>query len=184
MGLCEVLMRPLAAAGVAAVALSWSRPGLALEQDEWLAAAAVSGNWAWVSDGNAPGLGLGLEGQRGLSDLWAARGAVEFDLFREPSQHWRRDLTFEIGAAAAFDVLRAVPFVEAGVALTLADLGGDAGTATRAGLHAGLGVEYLIDRAWSVGGVLRGRVTPLSLAGPDGSVGLVVGASLRLARRF
>jgi hypothetical protein len=177
-------MRPLAAAGVAAMALLWSRPGLALEQDEWLAAAALAGNLASVADGMAPGVGLRLEGQRGLTDLWAARAAVEFSSLREPREHWRRDLAFEVGTTAAFDVLRAVPFVEAGMTLVLADLSGDGQTATRAGLHAGLGLEYLIDRAWSVGGVLRGRVVPLPLAGSDGAAGAVVSASLRLARRF
>jgi hypothetical protein len=184
MGLCEVLMRSRAAAGVALVALAWSRPALALEQDEWLAAGAVAGNGAWGSAGTGPGVGFNLEGQRGLNDLFAARAAIEFDLVRASSQRWSRDLTFEMGGAAAFDVLRAVPFVEAGLALALADLGGVAGTQTRAGLHAGVGIDYLIDRDWSVGGVLRGRVLPVSLGGSDGTTRTVLGASLRLARRF
>jgi hypothetical protein len=81
-------------------------------------------------------------------------------------------------------VLRAVPFVELGLVFVLADVGAAGGTSTRAGVQVGCGVDYLVDRRWSLGAVLRGRSTPMALAGPDAAGGVVLSASLRLGWRF
>jgi hypothetical protein len=184
MAVCVALMRTLAAGPVMVLAALWAQPALALEQDEWQLAGGISGALAHQAGGFDPGAGLALEAERGLTDLWAVRASLGFDAFRPSSERWRQDLTLGLGTAAAFDVLRTVPFVELGLVLAWPDLDADAGIATRAGLQAGVGAEYLLDRAWSLGGVVRGRALPLALAGPGGAGGLVVSASLRCARRF
>lgn len=178
-------MRTLAAAALAVTGgLPWGKTAVALEEEQWLAGGQLAGALVRGPGGFDPGVGAGLEVQRGLTDLWAARAAVGLDAFRAPAQRWRRDLWLSLGTSAAFDVLRTVPFVDLGLVVALADLGGPEGGAARLGLQAGLGADYLIDRDWSFGALLRVRVLPLSLAGPDLGDGVALAASLRLARRF
>jgi hypothetical protein len=83
------------------------------------------------------------------------------------------------GVAASLDVLRVVPSVDVGV--VGAYLGTDLGT--RLGLELGLGADYLLDRRFSLGLALRGRILPVAISSPTAAVPSAT-ALARLNYRF
>ena len=160
-------------------------PAAALDEDEWLAAAGLAGAALRTGGEFRPGVAGTLEVQRGLTDLWAARGGVGLDGFDLGAGHWRQDLSLTLGAALAFDVLRTVPFAELGLVLAFVDLGGDRPeSGACAGFEVAAGADYLLDQSWALGLVVRGRGLPLALGGQGDGAGWSLAASVRLARRF
>jgi hypothetical protein len=88
------------------------------------------------------------------------------------------------GFSLAWDVLRIIPFVEAGAAL--ADLRGGVTRGRYLGFEGAAGVEYLVDRRWSVAGIARYQYLPVRLAGgktADPSPGVLT-VGLRLSKSF
>jgi hypothetical protein len=168
-------MRPLA---VLFVFLAAS-PCWAVGEEERQVAVAAGPGWL-LGDGAAAGAGGRIEAQYGVSDVLAVHAGLG------ASWHDRRGgtvraLALVAGVTYALDVLRVVPFLEAGVAFL--DQGAAAGRRDL-GVEGGLGGEYLIDRRWAVALVARGTYLPLRLGGGGGGRRGVVGVALRLGRRF
>ena len=85
-----------------------------------------------------------------------------------------------MGFVYAVDALRVIPFVDAGLALESRWAVGHARTG--AGIEAGAGADYVLNRDWMVGLVVRGRWIPLGV--PRDPAGAFVGVGLRLGRIF
>ena len=172
--------------GFAFLALLWALPAAA-QGSGGMVAVEAGGALVHGPDGYDPGVTAGIEGLHNLDDVWSARGALALDAARGDGGGWGESVTLELGASAALDVLRVIPFAQLGAAVSLGGIGAGTGTSFRLGLHAGLGADYLLDRAWSLGLVLRGRILPLRLSGSgpdnDGSAGSL-GATLRVGWRF
>jgi hypothetical protein len=167
--------------------LFWGRPAAALPEDEWLVGLEAAGALIRANERWSPGTGGAVVLEHGLTDVWAARAALGFDAFRieaDPApSSWRKETSFSLGAAAAFDVLRVVPFAEA--ALVIAHVsGGGAKANARAGLELGVGAEYLLDERWSVGLALRGRGLPVDFGDDESAARISLTAAFRLAHRF
>jgi hypothetical protein len=168
--------RPLAVA----VLLSWAGPARGVDQGEWQVAAGPA--FALLVQGRNATSGLGgrLEGRYGLRDdsaVWVAVGS---------SWHPRAAETVRASGASAgfslaFDVLRIVPFLEAGAAV--ANLRGAVTRGRYLGFDGAAGVEYLLDRRWSAAAVARYQYLPVRLAGTGDNPGVLT-LGLRLARTF
>jgi hypothetical protein len=136
------------------------RPAAAVGEGE--VQLAASGAWGWL-ERSGGGAALRLEGQYGLSESVAVRGGA--GAWVGPTQAAALDL----GVTYSLDVLRVVPFGEAGVALVGHGVGPELG----------LGGEYLVDRHWAL--ALWGRYGLLH--SPGGWAGLVT-AGLRVGYVF
>jgi hypothetical protein len=168
--------RPLAAA-----LLLWAGPALAIDQGEWQVGAGPA--FAALLEGNNPTSGLGgrIEGRYGLRDDSAAWLAVGSSWHPRAAENVRASVA-SAGFSLAYDVLRIVPFGEAGAAV--ADLRGAVTRGRYLGFEAAIGVEYLLDRRWSTAAVARYQYLPVRLAGTAGFNPGVATAGLRLSRTF
>jgi hypothetical protein len=177
---------PVALVAALALWLAPARRAFALGEEEWAASLSVAGGLLGARNDVAAGAGGGLEIARGLTDVFAARAALSMERFAWPAIGPRspvasQALAVTAGGVAAFDVLRVVPFVE--LSLVVAHFSGGA-MGPRAGAELGVGADYLLDRRWSVGGVIRGRLLPVPLDAQEGSL-LPSGAMVvRLGRKF
>ena len=180
---------PLAVPLIVAALLGLSlapRTARALGEEEWLASATLGGGLVRGGGASGAGGGVGLELAHGLTDLVAVRGGVALERMGLPAHagapaQGTNAFALVAGAAAAFDVLRTVPFVELGLALDHVVAGAHAGT--RTGVELGVGADYLMDRDWSLGAAVRSRLLPLVLG--DGSGQLwSFGGVVRISRRF
>lgn len=138
-----------------------------------------------IQDGaTRPGVQGDFEGAVGLSDSWAARAAIDVSLYPGSGAQPRRVLSaLTVGFSYAFDVLRYVPFVDLG--LTVADVrtnGGDA--RQKLGPQAGIGVEYLLSRHWTVAGLARAEYLGLRLGGDTEPQPWRFVAAVRVGRVF
>jgi hypothetical protein len=174
----------LLAAGLAAL------PAVAAER-EWQAAGSLDAALARADGRWTAGGGFGLEGRYGLTDAFAARAELDGSWHPTSADGGRPGGTVRVGGLTAglgwaLDVLRFVPFAELGLALQA--LGGAvAERRVDLGLEAGAGLEYLLDRRWSLGLALRARWLPVRLAGDDGAFGgtpACLRAALRLGYAF
>jgi hypothetical protein len=133
-------------------------PARAQAQDGWTAGISAGGAGLRVDQRWRHGLQLGAEARYGLADFWALRGAAHFSWHPEqdgpPAFPPVKTGTAAFGLTYAWDVLRVVPFAEAGVALSLIR-GAVSQSSVFAGVQLGGGFNYLIDRQWAVGGALR-----------------------------
>lgn len=163
----------------------------AMDEDEWQLAAG-GGFTHLHSDGRAGGgFGLTLEGQRGLSDVWALRAALGASWNGMPAAGVRpagdaRSVHAAAGVSCAYDVLRLVPFLELGVVLADTRGAGIRDAHGAVGFESGAGGEYLLDRRWTVALVARARYLPVVFGAVDVDVGRVWSLSfgLRLGRTF
>jgi hypothetical protein len=188
--------RPLAApitSSVVAATLTAAAPwtASAVGEDEWQLGAG-GGFCQLRADGRGgPGFALRVEGQRGMSDLFALRAAVGSSWTGVAAAGarpagWTRSFHAVGGATVAYDVLRVVPFADLGVAL--AHVGGtgirDAHGAL--GFEAGVGGEYLVDRRWAVALIGRAQYFPIVFSAADVDVGPAHALSvvLRVGRTF
>lgn len=175
----------LSLAALLALALA-PRTARALGEEEWLASATLGGGLVRGGGASGAGGGVGLELAHGLTDLVAVRGAVALERMGLPARagapaQGTNAFALVAGAAAAFDVLRTVPFVEIGLALDHVVAGAHAGT--RTGVELGVGADYLMDRDWSVGAAVRSRFLPLVLGDGAGQI-WSFGGVVRISRRF
>jgi hypothetical protein len=125
-------MHRLAALLVALVALP--RSAAAVGESE--AQVALSGGAGWLGRSGVAAT-LRLEGQYGLTESLALHGAAGAWLGATQAG------VLDLGLTYSLDVLRVVPFVEAGVALLV-------GAEVAVGPLVGVGGEYLVDRHWAV----------------------------------
>jgi hypothetical protein len=129
------------------------------------------------------GVQASIEAAMGLSDSWAARGGASFVwLPKQASAGADRVTTLSLGATYSFDVLRWVPFLDLGI--SLADRRGDGVSVQSLGPEAGLGVEFLLSRRWTLALLARFDYLALRLHGPGGSSPWLGCAGLRLGRVF
>jgi hypothetical protein len=173
--------------GFAFLALFWALPAAA-QGSGGMVAGEAGGALVHGPEGFDPGATAGAEALHGLDDVWSARGGLAIAAARGNAQGWREDVTLELGASAALDVLRVIPFAQLGAAVTWGGIGDSAavgGQGLRAGLQGAIGADYLLDRAWSLGLVLRGRVLPVRVSGSseDGGGGSLT-ANLRVGWRY
>jgi hypothetical protein len=154
-----MLTRAIPAAALLLASLQ-PRPAAALDEEAFQVTLAPV--LAFVPQDEAVGTGFRAEGRYGLTDavsVWGAAGS---------SWHWLaegtgRAITAGTGLTLAFDVLRVVPFVEAGA--SFANLGYGGRSRSYLGAELGAGAEYLITPAFSLAGVLRAQHFPVSLSG-------------------
>lgn len=173
------------------ILLGLARPAAAVGLEEWELAVDARGAWVQADDRRPVGPGLGLQLQYGLTDAWALRGAVGLSGHPVGGNADRGGGTVTATSAIAgvtytVDVLRLVPFVEAGVGL-LDVRGAVAGARSGLGIDLGVGAQYLVSRRWAVGVVGRYQVFPVelgSLSSDDGETPSLVALALRLARIF
>jgi hypothetical protein len=177
------LMAAIALAG----ALS-SAPVRAEEPGQWAVGISAGGAELRVDQRWRQGLQAGAEGRYGLAEFWAVRGA--FHLGWHPGEDGSRAFprvqtaTAALALVYAWDVLRVVPFGEAGLAVTgiRGDLSQRGGLT---GVQLGAGLSYLIDRQWAIASCLRFQHLPLAIPGgwlSDAPV--VLGLLVRADRRF
>jgi hypothetical protein len=188
------------AASLCAVALALAKdaPALAAEPGAWVLAgsAGYTQARARISNGDSngdgarwtPGLRLAAEGLYGLDEAWSLRMSLAAGWQFAAAEGSRpggtvRTLSGGAGVVYAVDVLRVVPFVEAGLALAHASRPlRDPGAFL--GLEVGGGAAYLVDRRWSLSGILRLHHLGVRLGGGPGpaSSPLVLALGLRLER--
>jgi hypothetical protein len=169
----------LVAASLAAslLALGAARTAHAVGEDEKELAAMV-GAARLAGAGVADGVLARLEGQFGLSDVLALHGAVGSSWHRLAGQAVRAT-SVTAGGTYAVDVLRVVPFAEAGICFL-----DQSGVGRRhLGIEVGVGGEYLIDRRWAVALVGRAAYLPVRLSGA-GDAASLLGVGLRLGYLF
>jgi hypothetical protein len=176
--------RPLAVAAL----LIWAAPARAVDQGDWQLGAGPA--FALLVEGDNPTSGIGgrIEGRYGLRDDSAAWAAVTSSWHPRAAENVRASAA-SAGFSLAYDVLRIIPFAEAGVAV--ADVRGTLTRGRYLGMEAALGAEYLLDRRWSAAAVARYQYLFVRLAGaaslnPGVSAGrsswLVRNRTLRLGR--
>jgi hypothetical protein len=168
--------------GLALVA-TLSRPPCALavgEQERQLALAA--GAALLAGDGRAAGgLLAGIEGQYGVSEVLALHVALGAS-WHGGTAGTVRATALVAGVTYAVDVLRVVPFFEAGLAFL--DRAGGATAGRELGGQVGLGGEYLLDRRWAVAVLARYAYVPLRLSSPAGGPPSLLTLALRLGHTF
>jgi hypothetical protein len=171
------------AAGLAAA------PARAEDAGQWVIGASGGGEALRADQRWRPGLQLGAEARRGLSEAWALRGGLHFGW--HPAEDDAdafppvKTGTAALGVLYAWDVLRVVPYAEAGMVLTLIR-GAVSQSSVIAGVQLGGGVDYLLDLQWSLGGVLRYQHLGLGVGadvGPGGAP-MQFGLLVRLDRRL
>jgi hypothetical protein len=148
--------------------LAAARPAAAAE-DEWLVA-ADGGYTAARADGLwRHGGALGVQAQYGFTDAWSGGARLALGLHpvtgdaERPSGRLRAT-TLAAGVTYTVDVLRVVPF--AGMGIALQNLAGAVRDArTDLGGEVSAGADYLLDRRWSLGLLLRYQILPLPIAG-------------------
>ena len=166
------------------LALLWPAWAWAASEGEWEAGASAAAA-SLRDDGRwAPGLQLGLEGQRGLTELWSLRLGVMGSLHAvdatagaggRPSG-MARTAVASAGLVYALDVFRVVPFAELGASFWHLT-GRAAGSGAHAGYEASLGASYLLDPRWSLAAALRFQHAPIGGGSP-----LILSVGLRLSR--
>ena len=152
------LLSLLLAAALGSAAVFSSHPVRAEEPGQWVAGLSAGGAEVRVDQRWRLGLQIGAEGRYGLTEFWALRGAAHLSWHggEDGSQAFPpvQTGTAALGLAYAWDVLRVVPFAEAGLALA-----GIRGDLSQSGLFGGVqlggGLNYLIDRQWAAGACLR-----------------------------
>jgi hypothetical protein len=131
-----------------------------------------------------PGVQGAVEGALGISDSWAAHAALDSSIHPGTDVQPRRVFTaLTLGFTYAFDVLRFVPFLDLG--LTVADVRASGRDARqKLGPQAGIGVEYLLSRHWTLAGLGRVEYLGLRLAGDTEPQPWRLVAGVRLGRVF
>lgn len=151
---------------------------------EWVAGPAVGAAVLSDGDGRHPGILLGADGRYGLGEAWGLRGGLEAAF--HPAGAGKVQMgTGSLGLVTTWDVLRLVPFADAGIALVWLDRTGQNGAGFLGGQVTG-GVSYLIDRRWAVAGGLRLSHLGLALGGGSDLVDApwLLAALLRLEHHF
>ena len=129
------------------------------------------------------GVQAGMEAAIGLSDSWAARGGARFAW--QPTQAYTGSTqvsALSLGATYSLDIVRWVPFLDLGV--SLADWRGNGISLQSLGPQAGLGVELLLSRRWTLATLARLDYLVLRLSGPAGAHPWLGWIGLRLGRVF
>jgi hypothetical protein len=180
---------PLLLGAVLAGVLGSGRVARAQAPGEWVAGLSAGGAGLRVDDRWRQGLQFGVEGRYGLADFWALRGAAHFGWHPEqngpPVVPPVKTGTAAFGMVYAWDVLRWVPFGEAGLATSLIR-GSAAQSSVFAGVQLGGGVNYLVDRQWAVGGAVRFQHLFLGV-GDDATPAdapMQIGIVVRVERQF
>jgi hypothetical protein len=175
-----------------AVVGAWPAEARAAGADEWQLLARAG--YATVNaGGRRPGGGLmGLEGQYGLDDAFAARLSLESSWHpvsnegAPRSEGLVRASSLTGGITYALDVMRLVPVFELGVGLL--DVGGEGVPRRRdLGIALGIGADYLLSPTWSLGIGVRyqhfpielGQLTP-SLDGAPAVFSIAISAGYKL----
>jgi hypothetical protein len=182
-----------AALAVGALAARPGQAAAAAGQDEWqLSMRAGLGDVD--IDSRAPlGLVGGVDIEYGLNDAWAARFSASGGVHpvdaragdAAPGGLVRTSILL-LGMTYTFDVMRLVPYAEAG--LGIINFGGavvSPGSAFSAEM--GLGADYLITKRWALGGVGQYLFTPASLFGNAmqlGGTSFYFALAARLSRIF
>lgn len=173
---------------LAGVAPCLPAPLHAAAEEEWQLGLMLSGGGAVVSDDMDWGGGVAADVQYGLSDALALHGALGTSWFQAPSQEAGALGTRSgvAGVVYTLDVLRVLPFAEAGVAVVSAS-GPYPQARLDLGLQLGLGGDYLLDRRWSLGLVAQYTYLPVELKGASrGAAGApaLVALAVRLSYRL
>jgi hypothetical protein len=165
-------LRPVLLGGAPACAfivLAAAAGPVRAEADEWrLSGRAGIANV--YTDGRHPlGVRGGIDGEYGLTDAWAVRlsGSIsQHDVSEDPAAGLPGGTINAYGIFAgltyALDVLRLVPYFEAG--LGLLTVSGAVREPHRAlGMQVAAGADYLLGPRWSVGGVAEYTYAPFDL---------------------
>jgi hypothetical protein len=161
-------------AALVAIAVLWACPALAYEEQ---AAVEVAAGAGILPDATLPPWTASVDvgGAMGLSDMFVLRGALGYaGLFEADRRVHAGRLRGEL--AYLIDVLRWVPFFGAGASLWAL---GDDGLVLRGTGHVLFGLDFLYDRAWTIGVDLRTGI----LWEPEGWRSMSE-AQLRLSRMF
>jgi hypothetical protein len=160
-----------------------SCPARAAGEGETQVAASLGFALTGTNDNARPGMKAGVEATLGFSDAWAGRIALSNSWQPEPASSSPRHMTaLTLGTVYSLDVVRWVPFLSLG--FSLADLRGDGASSQRLGPQAGLGVEYLLSRRWTLAALTSFDYFVLRLRGPGGVHPWLASAALRIGRVF
>ncbi len=121
---------------------------------------------------------LGLSASVGLSDAFTISGRVGYAL--HPAEVTAHLLTFHAEVVYLIDILQIVPFVGLGINGAFA-FANEAGA--NLGLHALVGVDYLVSRKVIVGLDVRVAWLPLELSAPSAGA-ILIQAGLRVSFAF
>lgn len=152
-----------------ACALAFAAPSLARAYEDQVVLTLDAGYAATLaSDAPTHGLGFGLGVNIGLGDAWALQTRLSYAV------HPGGGGPLHVGIAGVevvylLDILEIVPFFGLGVDGVATALDGN--VRGDLGLHAVVGVDWLVTRRWLVGLEVRPYVLPLSLAETGGVPG-------------
>jgi hypothetical protein len=178
-----------------AVALSLSltaAPAWAAGEDELQVSARLGGANANGDPLASWGPAAAVDVEYGLNDAWSARASVS--LLRHPIAAVKnvspggsvQATAALVGATYTFDVLRLVPYVEAGVGFVHWSGAGDP-SRTSLAMETGLGGDYLLTPRWSCGASAQYLFSPSDLVNNARSFGgpaLAFSLTLRVSRVF
>lgn len=161
--------------------LAVARPAAALDEGQWQLAA---GGQVAVFNGEVAPLngGVRIDGRHALTDTLSLGAALASTWF-DNSPFNTRIVTASTGITVAWNVLRWVPFAELHAAVAAGDEW-EMDTAVRLGGELSAGVEYLIDRRWSLAAASRLLYLPLDLTTEQHGGGALLSLGVRLARTF
>jgi hypothetical protein len=133
--------------------------GVRAGENEWVLS-ATAGYARLAADERKPSGGaVVVDLERGLDDAWSARLTLSYSPFpveatmRQPGDGLGSVVAAVAGVTYAFDVLRVVPYLNAGFGVVLR--GGTLPAKTDPAVDVGVGMDYLWTRAVSVGVVAR-----------------------------
>ena len=160
----------------------------ALDEGDWQLGLAAQYAHVTAEGRAAAGLGARLDARYGATDAWSLWGAIGSSWQPVTGGGQRPDGTVRastgsLGVTFALDVLRVIPFAEAGLAIV--DLGGAVTHRQRAlGGELALGAEYLLDPRWSFAAVARYQYCPLRIDGDGGARPSLFTLGVRFGRSF
>lgn len=172
--------------------LGASRAAWAAGEDEWQLSARLGAANKNGSPLASWGPAFALDLEYGIDDGWSARASVGSLAHPVPAimdvtpGGTLRATTALVGASYTFDVLRLVPYAEAGLGVVYWSGGGEPGHAAFAA-ELGVGADYLLTPHWSWGGCAQYLFAPAELAGEAMQFGenpLAFSITVRVSRVF
>lgn len=142
------------------VALLWHRPMARAGEQEWVVAPSV-GYAVLRSDGHDRHGGiLYLDVDYGLTDSWSLRGNGHYSphAVHDPETGVLHAGGFGFGVLYTVDVLKVVPYLALTVGPVITDGTGEDKLRVNGQAQAGIGLDYLVSRDFSVGLELRAHV--------------------------
>jgi hypothetical protein len=160
---------------------------LAAAEEEWQVGIASGGANRWVAGRQRAGVMLGADAQWGVNDSWALRTGFDVNWLAgdlSPPSNFV-GATLSAGGTYTLDVLRWLPFAELNV-VALASAGGGTDSQVDLGPQVTAGVDYLLNRRYSLGLLAKYAYFAINAAGSDVHEGTpqLATLSLRLSYRL